>query len=90
MQDLWAATLATFSSACTPEDSVCGQLLVPGQLCRTALREALLFWGAAVEQEQVDAASYEQIRVRAAAACAGVDAKAVGCSGLARLRPCRQ
>jgi hypothetical protein len=50
---------------------VLGQLLVPGQLCRTALREALLFWGAALGQDQVDGASYDQLKVRAGEGGAG-------------------
>jgi hypothetical protein len=62
-QDLWAATLAAFSPATTAEDSVLSQLLVPGQLCRAALREALLFYGAALGRDQVEAAGCDQLRV---------------------------
>lgn len=72
-QDLWAATLAAFPSSTSPEDSVVGQLLIPGQLCRVALRETLIFWGAALSQEQVDATGYEQLKVCVAGTRAEVD-----------------
>lgn len=64
-QDIWAAALAAFPEATNPEDAVASQILVPGALCRGSLRDALAFWGAALGREQVEAASYDQLRVRA-------------------------
>jgi hypothetical protein len=63
VQDLWAAALASFAPATSPEVAAAGQLLVPGRLCRAALRDALVYWGAGVGREEVEAASYEQLRV---------------------------
>ncbi|KAI8463323.1 MAG: hypothetical protein J3K34DRAFT_495752 [Monoraphidium minutum] len=74
-QDLWAAALAAFPGSTSPEDSVAAQLLVPGQLCREALRDALAFWGAALGRDAVEVAGYDQLRVYLRATLLSVSAR---------------
>ena len=74
--DLWAAAIGAFPGRASAEDAVAGgQLLVPGQLCRAALREALRYWGANLAAEQVEAASHAQLRAYLKAALLSVAAR---------------
>ena len=53
-----------FAAHTSPGEYVLQQLLVPGQLCPEALREALAAFGAQLTQEQMAAATWEELRVR--------------------------
>lgn len=63
LQDLWEASMALFSSEINAEQYTLSQLLVPGQLSRAALREALSYHGARLSQQQIDEATREELQV---------------------------
>eukprot|EP00775_Hariotina_reticulata_P002524 gene2524-2826_t len=61
-EEMWSAALATCPAAITPGSHVLSQLLVPGQLCGSTLVQALDLHGARVSEQEVAAASLQQLQ----------------------------
>lgn len=60
---MWSCALAAFSESTSPAEQVLGQLLVPGQLCLTSLRQALAYHGSQLTEQEAASASLAQLKV---------------------------
>lgn len=62
-------------------EQVCGQVLLPGILCRASLRDALAYHGTQLGQAEVEAASFEALRASMEAAVVAIHRRWGGLGG---------